>query len=58
MTGGRLKKLQKFLKNEKYFFTYGDGVSDVNLDKLLKFHIKKKKLQQLRLLFHLEDTVF
>ena len=45
MTGGRLKKLQKFLKNEKYFFfTYGDGVSDVNLDKLLKFHIKKKKI--------------
>tara|TARA_B100000787_G_scaffold169698_1_gene161818 strand:- start:46 stop:750 length:705 start_codon:yes stop_codon:yes gene_type:complete len=45
LTGGRLKKLEKYLKNEKYFFfTYGDGVSDINLNKLLKFHIKNKKI--------------
>ena len=45
MTGGRLKRLTKYLLNEKYFFfTYGDGVSDINLNKLLKFHIRKKKI--------------
>ena len=45
MTGGRLKKIKKYIKNDKYFmFTYGDGVSNVNLKKLLKFHILHKKL--------------
>ena len=44
MTGGRLKRLKKILGNEKFFMTYGDGVSDVNLNKLLKFHKKNGKL--------------
>lgn len=44
MTGGRLKKLKNYLKDEKFFLTYGDGISDVNIKKLLKFHNKKKKL--------------
>ena len=44
MTGGRLKRLKKILGNERFFMTYGDGISDLNLDKLLKFHIKNKKL--------------
>jgi glucose-1-phosphate cytidylyltransferase len=45
MTGGRIKRIKKYLLNEKhFFFTYGDGVSDVNLKKLLNFHIKNKKL--------------
>lgn len=45
LTGGRLKRLQKYLKNDKSFmFTYGDGLSDVNLKKLLKFHNKHKKM--------------
>ena len=45
MTGGRLKRLEKYLKDEKCFmFTYGDGISNVNLKKLLKFHLLKKKL--------------
>jgi glucose-1-phosphate cytidylyltransferase len=45
MTGGRLKKLKKFFKkNETFMMTYGDGVSDVNLRKLLSFHQKNKKL--------------
>ncbi len=43
MTGGRLKKIKKYLGNENFFLTYGDGISDVNLKKLLKFHNKKKK---------------
>ncbi len=43
LTGGRLKRLEKFLDG-KFFLTYGDGLSDVNLSKLLKFHNKHKKL--------------
>lgn len=42
MTGGRLKRLKKILNNEKFFLTYGDGVSSVNLKKLLKFHNSSK----------------
>ena len=44
MTGGRLKRLKKFLGNETFLMTYGDGLSDINLKKLIKFHKKKKKL--------------
>ena len=45
MTGGRLLRLKKFFKkNENFFMTYGDGLSNVNLDKLKKFHIKHKNL--------------
>ena len=42
MTGGRLKKIKKYLGKENFFLTYGDGLSNVNLKKLLKFHNKKK----------------
>jgi glucose-1-phosphate cytidylyltransferase len=44
MTGGRLKRLAKYLKGESFFLTYGDGLSDVNIIKLLRFHKKNKKL--------------
>tara|TARA_B100001996_G_C18649625_1_gene588865 strand:+ start:362 stop:1093 length:732 start_codon:yes stop_codon:yes gene_type:complete len=45
LTGGRLKRVLNFIpKNSNFMFTYGDGVSNVNLKKLLKFHIKNKKL--------------
>ncbi len=48
LTGLRIKKLEKYLKNEDYFFlTYGDGVSDLNIKKLLKFHKKHKKVATL-----------
>ena len=43
MTGGRVKRLKKYLKNERFFLTYGDGISNVNIKKLLKFHKKHKK---------------
>lgn len=46
-TGGRLKKIQKFIKDEDFFCTYGDGISDVNLEKLYKFHIKNKTIATL-----------
>ena len=44
MTGGRLKRLTKILKNETFLLTYGDGVSNVNINKLINFHKKNKKL--------------
>ncbi len=43
MTGGRLKRLQKYL-DETFLMTYGDGLSDVNLDKLINFHKRNKKI--------------
>ncbi|MBL61104.1 MAG: glucose-1-phosphate cytidylyltransferase [Candidatus Pelagibacter sp.] len=42
MTGGRLKRLKKYLKKETFLLTYGDGVSDVNIKKLIQFHKKEK----------------
>ncbi len=38
MTGGRVKRIQPYVGNEPFFLTYGDGVSDVNIRKLLEFH--------------------
>ncbi len=44
MTGGRLKRLKKYLHEETFMMTYGDGVSNVNIKKLINFHKKTKKL--------------
>ena len=44
MTGGRLKKVKDYLKNETFCFTYGDGLSDVNIKELINFHKKQKTL--------------
>ena len=44
MTGGRLKRMKRFIGNETFMMTYGDGLSDINLKKLLEFHKKNKKL--------------
>jgi glucose-1-phosphate cytidylyltransferase len=38
LTGGRIKRLQKWLSGETFMVTYGDGVSDINLTELLQFH--------------------
>lgn len=38
MTGGRLKRVQRYVGNETFCFTYGDGVSDINVKELIKFH--------------------
>jgi glucose-1-phosphate cytidylyltransferase len=38
MTGGRLKRVRDFIDNSPFCFTYGDGVSDVNISELIKFH--------------------
>ena len=45
MTGGRIKKVKNLVKNENFFYlTYGDGLADININELIKFHKKKKKL--------------
>ena len=45
MTGGRLKQVADYIKDEEYFlFTYGDGVSDVNISDTISFHREHKKL--------------
>lgn len=38
MTGGRIKRIQPYVGNETFFMTYGDGVCDVDINKLLEFH--------------------
>jgi glucose-1-phosphate cytidylyltransferase len=38
LTGGRLKRVRQFLDDEDFCFTYGDGVGDINLTKLIDFH--------------------
>lgn len=43
-TGGRVKKLQKWIGNETFMFTYGDGVADINLNAVLAFHRQHGKL--------------
>lgn len=44
MTGGRLKRIQKYIGNETFMLTYGDGVSDVSLPKLLQHHRQSGKM--------------
>ena len=44
MTGGRLKRAANFIKDKDFLFTYGDGLSNVNLKKLIRFHFKHKRL--------------
>lgn len=44
MTGGRIKMAQRYIENETFMLTYGDGVADINIDKLIKYHQKQKKL--------------
>ncbi len=47
MTGGRLKRVREHLGNEAFCFTYGDGVSNVNITELIEFHKQKKTLATL-----------
>lgn len=43
MTGGRVKRVQKYIDDEDFFLTYGDAVSDVNISMLLDFHKQHRK---------------
>ena len=47
MTGGRLKRVQEYIQNETFCFTYGDGVADINIKELIDFHTKNKRLATL-----------
>lgn len=44
MTGGRIKRIQKYIGNQSFMLTYGDGVSDVNIKLLADFHKKHGKI--------------
>ena len=44
MTGGRIKRLKKFIGNEPFMLTYGDGVANIDIDALLKFHKSHGKM--------------
>jgi len=44
LTGGRIKRLEPWLKDETFMVTYGDGVSDIDLQDLLRFHRSQGKL--------------
>ena len=45
MTGGRIKRIKKFIGKDNFFFmSYGDGLCNVNIKKLISFHLRKKKI--------------
>ena len=43
MTGGRLKKIQKYVNDETFCVTYGDDLKNINIDELIEFHNKSEK---------------
>jgi glucose-1-phosphate cytidylyltransferase len=47
MTGGRIKRVRKYIGDESFCLTYGDGVSDINIRELIEFHRKEKTLATL-----------
>ena len=47
MTGGRLKRLKEIIGDETFLMTYGDGLSDVNIKRLINFHKKTKSIATL-----------
>lgn len=47
MTGGRLKRVQKYIGDETFMLTYGDGVSDIDISQLLEFHKQSNKIATL-----------
>lgn len=44
LTGGRLKRVQQFVGDNTFCFTYGDGVSDIAIDKLLTYHTESNRI--------------
>lgn len=47
MTGGRIKRIQKYVGDEPFFMTYGDGVADININKLVEYHKNHGKIATL-----------
>ncbi len=52
MTGGRINRVRKYIGNESFMLTYGDGLADIDLGKLLKLHKKNKKIATLTAVQH------
>ncbi|MEO2147603.1 MAG: sugar phosphate nucleotidyltransferase, partial [Flavobacteriaceae bacterium] len=46
-TAGRIKKIQKYVENETFMLTYGDGLSNIDINELLKFHKNHNKIATL-----------
>ena len=44
LTGGRVKRLERYIENERFMLTYGDGLTDLNINDLLSFHQKHNKI--------------
>lgn len=44
LKGGRIKRLEKYIKSDNFLLTYGDGVANINIDKLYQFHISHGKI--------------
>lgn len=44
MTGGRVKRMQEYVGNETFMLTYGDGLADINIEELVKFHKSHGKM--------------
>jgi glucose-1-phosphate cytidylyltransferase len=47
MTGGRLQRVKEYIGNQPFHLTYGDGLADINIEKLIEFHKKDKRLATL-----------
>lgn len=47
LTGLRIKKIEKYITGKQFLLTYGDGLSDININKLIKLHNKSKKIMTL-----------
>lgn len=55
MTGGRIKRIQKYIGNESFLMTYGDGVCDVDINKLIDFHNNHGKIATLTSVIQTQD---
>ena len=47
MTGARIKRIEKYIDSENFMVTYGDGVADININKLVEFHLSHNKIATL-----------
>ena len=55
MTGGRVKRIQKYIGNEPFMLTYGDGVCDVDISKVVSFHKESRKIATLTAVLREEE---
>lgn len=55
MTGGRIKRIQKYIGDETFMMTYGDAVCDVNINELVNFHKSNKKIATLTAVMQHQD---